>query len=152
MEEKIKELLRFYRSYLDGQFLEISDRNSLFQCMDAAYLWTFLLRYPKATIQHLYASEVWTKATALTRQYFDLLPNTPTFVPRAGDIGVFSNKVTIGGKLVDVGHIGMCLDGATIKVLPFLSQNYPTGDKLGVDNFNYNKPKLLGVLRPKVLA
>jgi hypothetical protein len=137
---------------LQGQFVEVSDRTNIYQCMDLAYLWVFALGYPKSTIQKLYASEVFTQPTDLTRQYFDLLPNTPAFIPQDGDIAVFSNKVLLNGSYVDVGHIGVALGGGTVSYFRCFEQNWPIGTYPAIRLRNYNTPKLLGVLRPKVFA
>ena len=141
--------LNQFISNIIGQFIEVSDRTNIYQCMDLAYTWVFCLGYPKATIQQLYASRVYTQPNELTRQYFDLLPNTATFIPQDGDICVFSNKVLINGVLTDVGHIGVALGGGTVTSFRCFEQNWPIGTHAAIRVRDYNTPKLLGVLRPK---
>lgn len=127
---------------IQGQFVEVSDRINIYQCMDLAFLWVLCLGYPKATIRHLFAYQVYTEPTDLTRQYFDLIPNTPDFIPQDGDITVFT-----GGT---AGHIGIALGGGTISTFNNFEQNWPIGTNASVRARNYNTPKLIGVLRPKV--
>lgn len=137
--------LRQFISNLQGQFVEVSDRTNIYQCMDLAYLWVFCLGYPKATIQKLYAYQVYTQPTDLTRQYFDILENTSTFIPQAGDIAVY-DKTTSN----IAGHIGVCLEGGSVLAFRCFEQNLPLGSPSAVKVRNYTYPKLLGVLRPKV--
>ena len=113
--------------------------------MDLVYDFLTALRYPKATIQHLYAYEVYTKPTDLTRQYFDLLPNTATFIPQDGDIAVYDKTASNVA-----GHIGVALGGGTVASFRCFEQNYPVGTNAFVRFRDYNTPRLLGVLRPKV--
>ena len=80
-------LIRFIDN-LNGQWIEVSDRTNSSQCMDLVYAFIFCLDIPKATIQHLYAYQVYTEATDFTRQYFDLIPNLIDTVPQAGDLVV----------------------------------------------------------------
>lgn len=130
---------------LQGQFVELSDKNNIYQCLDLVYAWVFCLGYPKATIQHLYAYQVYTEPTALTLQYFDLIPNTATFIPQDGDIAVYDKTSSN-----IAGHIGVALGGGTVLSFRCFEQNYPVGTNAFVRFRNYNTPKLLGVLRPKV--
>ena len=123
-----------------GQFVEVSDSSNEYQCMDLAYLWVFCLGYPKATIQHLYAYEAFTKPTDLTYKYFDLIPNTPEFIPQDGDIGVFKGSVA--------GHIVVCLGGGTTSKFKRFEQNNPIGTNASINDRGYTN--FLGVLRPKV--
>jgi len=142
MENKLTVRFNTLVDNVIGQFIEVSYKPAIFQCMDLAYLWVFVLGYPKATIQHTYAYEVFTKPNSLTKKYFDIIPNSDTFIPEDGDIGVFE-----GGE---AGHIVVCLGGGTVKRFKALSQNDPLGSHLVIKEYDYNKPKFLGVLRPKV--
>ena len=130
---------------LQFQFVEVSDRNNIYQCMDLVYIWIFILGYPKATIQKLFAYQVYTEPTALTLQYFDKIPNDATFIPQDGDICVYDKTASN-----IAGHIGVALGGGTITQFRCFEQNYPVGTNALVRVRNYNTPKLLGVLRPKV--
>ena len=148
----MKDKLNQFVANVIGQFIEVSDRTNIYQCMDLVYVWLFVLGYPKATIQRLYASEVFTKATDLTRQYFYLIPNTADFIPQDGDICVFSNKVLVNGVWVDVGHIGVALGSGTTASFSYFGQNWPLGTNASIRASDYITPKLLGVLRPKVFV
>ena len=138
MTEKLNQFV----SNLNGQFIELSSRENIYQCMDLVYAWIFCLGYPKATIQHLYAYEVFTKPSDLTYKYFDLIPNTPDFIPQDGDIGVFKGGVA--------GHIVVCLGGGTTSMFRRFEQNNPIGTNASINNRGYTN--MLGVLRPKVFS
>lgn len=73
MEEKLNQFV----DNLNGQFVEVSSKSAEYQCMDLAYLWVFCLGYPKATIQNQYAYQVYTNPKPITKEYFDIIPNTP---------------------------------------------------------------------------
>ena len=141
---------RFY-SNLVNQKVEVSDSSNVYQCMDLCYLWTFSLDIPKATIQHLYAYQVFTQASDLTRQYFDVIPNSATFVPKAGDLVVFSNRNLNGTYFNQAGHIGIANGSGDIYRFKSFDQNWIVGQPPVIVEHNYNSPKLLGVLRPKWL-
>lgn len=142
---------RFY-SNLVNQKVEVSDSGNIYQCMDLAYLWGFALDIPKATIQHLYAYQVYTQPSDLTRQYFEVIPNSPTFVPRAGDLVVFSNRNLNGSYFNAAGHIGIATGGGDIYRFKSFDQNWIVGQAPTIVEHNYNNPKLLGVLRPKDMS
>lgn len=127
---------------LNGQFVEVSYKETIYQCMDLVYAWVFCLDYPKATIQHQYAYEVFTKPNDLTYRYFDLIPNTPDFIPQDGDICVFSGGVA--------GHIAICLGGGTTNKFWRFEQNNPLGTNASINERGYTN--MLGVLRPKIFA
>lgn len=142
----MKDKLNQFILNLQGQFVEVSDASNRFQCMDLAYNWVFVLGYPKATIQHLYAYQVFTEPNDITRKYFDVIPNSPEFIPNDGDIAVYDKTP---GNIA--GHIGIALGGGTTASFKCFEQNYPVGTNSSVRDRNYTTPKLLGVLRPKVL-
>ena len=136
----MKDKLNQFVSNLNGQFAEVSDKTNIYQCMDLVYLWVFVLGYPKATIQHLYAYQAFTEPSDLTREYFEIIPNTSSFVPKDGDIGVFK-----GGT---AGHIGVCLSGGNTSSFPFFEQNSPLGTNAHITTHK-TYTNFLGVLRPK---
>jgi len=138
----LTEKLNQFIDNLNGQFVEVSYKDAIYQCMDLAYAWVFCLDYPKATIQHQYAYEVFTSPNDLTRKYFDLISNTPDFVPRDGDICVFK-----GGT---AGHIAVCLGGGTTSKFWRFEQNNPLGTNAALNERGYTN--MLGVLRPKVFS
>jgi hypothetical protein len=140
----MKDKLDRFIANINGQFVEVSDRTNVYQCMDLAYLWIFCLGFPKETISHLYAYQVYTQPSDLTRQYFDLIPNTSTFIPQDGDVTVFDRTSSNVA-----GHIGVALRGGTISWFNNFEQNWPIGTNAAIRSRNYNTPKLLGVLRPK---
>lgn len=131
----------FYHNIKD-QSVEISYKPALYQCMDLAYLWVFCHDIPKAAIQREHAYQVFTMANDLTRQYFDVIPNTPTFVPKTGDLGIF-NK---GGHIGVSGHICICTGEGDTNRFKSLDQNWG-GKQARVTTHDYRL--FLGVLRPK---
>lgn len=138
----MKEKLNQFVSNLNGQFVEVSYKPALYQCMDLAYVWTFVLGFPKSTIQHEFAYEVYTQASEITRQYFDIIPNTPDAIPQDGDLVIF-NKTS--GNVA--GHIGIALGGGSTKNFMMFEQNSPTGTNSNIKQKSYTN--CLGFLRPK---
>lgn len=138
----MKDKLNQFVDNLNGEFVEVSYKEALYQCMDLVYTWVFCLGYPKATIQHLYAYQVFTEPTDLTRQYFDLIPNTSDFIPQDGDIGVI--KGTSGNI---AGHIFIALGGGTTNSFMCFEQNNPLGTNAHIQSRSYTN--VLGFLRPK---
>jgi hypothetical protein len=129
-----------------GHFIEVSNsgnktnKDILWQCMDLAYDFLTALRIPKATIQNTYAYEVFTKPKPITLEYFDLIPNSASFIPQDGDICVFK-----GGE---AGHIGIALSGGNTSKFPFFEENSPLGTNAHISDKSYSN--MLGVLRPKI--
>lgn len=105
----------------NNQSVEVEDITALDQCMDLAFEYLNRLGIDRASIRHQYAYQVWTSPTDLTRQYFDLFPNTPTFIPQVGDIAVF--KIING---IPVGHISIVMPGTTLMNLITFDQNWDT--------------------------
>lgn len=143
----LKERLNQFILNTQSQFIEVSDRSNAYQCLDLAYLWIFALGFPKGTIQNLYAYQVYTAPKEITKKYFDIIPNTPDFVPQDGDIAVFDKSSTNSA-----GHIGIALGGGNTSSFMCFEQNWPIGTNASVRSRNYNTPKLLGVLRPKIVS
>jgi len=74
---------------------------------------------------------------------FEKIPNLKDTIPQAGDIVIWNAHDKNGG----CGHIAIVLEGANVKELPVLEQNYvPFKVGLRTDNY-YN---CLGFLRRKV--
>ena len=74
-------------------------------------------------------------------------PNTPKFVPVAGDLAVFDTPTVHP----DDGHIGIVVS-ANVKTMQVFNQNYPHGnltDPATTTTFNYLKPVCLGFIRHK---
>lgn len=127
----MKEKLEQFVSYFNGQYVEVSYRPAQYQCMDLAYIWTALLGAPKASIQQSSANKVWDNASDLTREYFDLIPNTPDAIPQDGDIVVWNTKYG------QYGHIGIALSGGTKYRFRVFEQNNPIGTNAHIQERGY---------------
>src|SRR3990167_2146864 len=103
----MKDKLNQFIANLNGQFIEISYKDAIYQCMDLAYTWVFCLGYPKATIQNLNAYQVYVNPKAITKEYFDLIPKTLDGIPQDGDLVVW------GSDYGPAGHIAIALGGGT---------------------------------------
>lgn len=134
----MRDKLNQFISNLNGQFVEVSDKTNIYQCMDLAYLWVFCLGFPKATIQKLYASDVYTNFNDLANQYFNLIPNTPDAIPQDGDLIVWKGTI---------GHIAIGLSGGNTKTFMCFEQNNPLGTNAHIQSHDYTN--VLGFLRPK---
>lgn len=139
----VEELFDQLVANVPNQAVEVSDKSNVYQCMDWAYLWVFILGFPKATIQRLYAYEVFAKANEITKEYFEVISNSASFVPQKGDLGIF-DKGVVSGNIA--GHICVCTGEGDTKTFKSYDQNWSgTGVKLIQHNYN----KFLGVLRPR---
>ena len=125
----------------NGQFIEVSYAPALYQCMDLVYLWIFILGFPKATIQHQYAYEVYTKASDFTRQFFEIIENKLETIPEVGDLFVI-NKTSSNVA----GHIGIVIE-ATQSRMKCFEQNSPLGTNAHIQDRGYTG--VLGLLKPK---
>lgn len=134
----------FYAN-VNGQHIEVSDDSNINQCFDLALLWAYCNGIPKAAIAHLYAKYIWTQATDLTRQYFDLIPNTPTAVPQKGDMVIFD-----GSNANVAGHVSIANGVGDTKSFQSFDQNWAYQQRPTVITHNYDNPKVLGWLRVKV--
>ncbi len=132
--------LNQFISNLNGQFVEVSYRPAPYQCFDLVYAWVFALDIPKTTIQHGAASEIWTLANDLTRQYFDLIENKLETIPKTGDIAVWSKRY---GKY---GHTAIVIEATQTRMKVF-EQNDPLGTNAHIQDRKYTN--VLGFLRPK---
>jgi len=137
----MQEKYNLFYAWVIGQKPEISDPTNPFQCMDLAYELAFFLNFPKDTIQHTYAKDVFLKPNADTSTYFDIIPNSPSFVPQALDLAVFDGTI---------GHISTCNGIGDTKTFQSLDENWTSNGLVTVITHNYDNPKLLGVLRPKI--
>jgi hypothetical protein len=82
---------------------------------------------------------------ATLKKYYDRIPNTLTFVPKLGDIGIFAAWANN-----PYGHIGICTNAGNMWYFTTFDQNWPSGSPCHYVSHNYLYPKFLGVLRPKV--
>jgi len=135
----MKEKLNQFISNLNGQFVEVSSKSALYQCMDLAYVWVFCLGLPKSAIQQGYAYEIWDKANDLTRQHFDLVVNTIETIPQEGDLVVWNNKYG------PAGHIAIVIEATQTKMKVF-EQNNPLGSSAHIQDRSYTN--VSGFLRP----
>ena len=145
----MEDIFNTFVASIPDQAIEVSDKSNTFQCMDLAFLWTMVLRFPKATIQHLYAYQVFTNASDLTRKYFDVVANSPTGVPPKGALVVFSNKNKDGSVFNTAGHISIANGVGDVNTFQSIDQNW-TVQKVTTVTHNYNKPEVLGWLIPKL--
>jgi hypothetical protein len=136
----MRDKLNLFVENTQGEFQEVSSKSAIYQCMDLAYEWIFCLGFPKATIQNLYAYEVFTKPKQITFDYFELIPNTPDGFPIDGDLVVWK-----GGE---AGHIAIALSGSTKDRLLIYEQNNPLGTNPHIQERSYKN--VLGWLRPRI--
>lgn len=108
-------------SLYNNQSVEAEDPTALDQCMDLAFKYCDLLGIDRAAIRHQYAYQIWSSPTALTRQYFDLFPNTATFIPQTGDVAVFG---AVSG--IPVGHVSVVGIGSNVNDLTTFDENWDT--------------------------
>lgn len=141
----MKDKFDLFSSWILGQGVEISDKSNAFQCMDLMYGWTLFLNFPKSTVQHGYAYQVFTAPTATTRQYFDIIPNSDTFVPQVGDIGVFNQTASNVA-----GHVCICNGVGNTSNFQSIDENWAGQTFVTLVTHSYSN--FLGVLRPKILS
>lgn len=141
----MEDIFNTFLANIPDQAIEVSDKSNIYQCMDLAYLWTMVLRFPKATIQHQYAYQVFANASDLTRQYFDIVANTPTGIPPKGALVVFDKTSTN-----IAGHISISNGVGTTNTFQSVDQNWAGVQKARMVTHNYDNPKVLGWLIPKL--
>jgi hypothetical protein len=81
------------------------------------------------------------------QKYFTRIPNTLTFVPKLGDIGI--QAATAANPY---GHIFLNTNAGNIFYYTAFEQNDPLKSPCHYKSYNYVFPKFLGVLRPKSLS
>lgn len=151
MESKFNQ----FQAQVIGKSIEKEDSSNLDQCMDLIFAWCDFLGIPRDTVRHPVAYQVWTNATDETKKYFDLLTNTLTFIPKAGDIAVFGTKVG------NAGHVSIDTGKSNVINLNTLDQNWDTQHyNLGIQNgqlIPYTRLVthnwyygIIGFLRPKI--
>ena len=78
---------------------------------------------------------------------FEIIPNTPDFIPVKGDICVFGEYFS---KNHNNGHIGIATDKCTVNKLYIYDQNSKgKNDPMKISTYGYTSKNFLGVLRPK---
>lgn len=126
-----------------GKPVEREDASNLDQCMDWAFAYVDALGIPRSAIRHLRAYQIWTEATAETKQYFDLIPNTPTGVPPKGALVIFDTTVGVSG------HVCIASGNADgLKTFQSTDQNW--NGHLYIEYIWHNYNGVLGWLVPKV--
>jgi hypothetical protein len=101
--------------------VEVEDSSAFDQCMDLLFAYCDFLGIPRETVRHQYAYQIWQNQTDLMKKYFDIFPNTATFIPQTGDVALFG---IING--IPVGHVDLVGIGSTINNLISYSQNWDT--------------------------
>lgn len=118
---------QFFNLY-NGQPVEKEDPSNPDQCMDLIFAWCDFLKIPRETVRHEFAYQVWQYPTAITYQYFDLIPNGLTNVPKVGSIIVFGTKVG------SAGHVSIETGKSNLLNANSFDQNWDTAHyNLGVD-------------------
>ncbi len=135
-------LFQQFFSLHNGRVVETEDSANYAQCFDLALAWCDFLKIPRSSIRHLYAYQIWTLATAETKKYFDLIPNTATNVVQVGDLAVFGTAVGYAGH-VSIGTP----NSNSINAVTF-DENW-AGKQYATTITHYNYYGVLGFLRPK---
>lgn len=125
-----------------GKAIEKEDASNYAQCFDWAFAYVDILNIPRSSIRHLRAYEIWTLATAETKQYFDLIPNTPTGTPQKGDMPIFDNTIGVSG------HVCIA-SGNNSGTTTFQSTDQNWNGDLFIKYVWHNYNGVLGWLRPK---
>lgn len=139
----MKDKYQLFYNWVVNQGIEVSDKTNAYQCFDLAYAWILFLNFPKQTIQHLYAYEIFTKPTATTKDHFELITNSPLGVPQAGDLVVFDKTSSN-----IAGHVSVATGDGDTKTFTSLDQNWNGRSSATLVVHNYDI--VLGWLRPKL--
>lgn len=131
----------FFTTYL-GKPVEAEDPSNLDQCFDWAFKYCEFLNVPHSAIRHLYAYQIYADATEETKQYFNLIPNTPDNIPQLGDIVVFNTAVGVAG------HVCVATGAGDTNKFQSTDQNW-NGHKY-VEYIEHSYNGVVGWLRPKV--
>ena len=142
LDMELKEKFKLFQENVGSNWVEVSSKSAIFQCMDLSYLWVFVLNYPKATIQNAYAYQVYTAPKEITKKYFKLIKNTPEFVPAVGDLVVWDKKYN-----GTAGHIAIATGEGNINKFKSFDQNVGS---LYPQVIEHDYKYVLGVLRPMV--
>ncbi len=139
MQDKLNQWL----GQVDGKQIEAEDSSNYAQCFDLAFNWCDFLDIPRDSIRHLYAYQIFTNPNPDTTQYWDMINNTPTGVPQAGDLVIWGTQVGTAG------HVAIFKEGDTSS---FRSedQNWAGIQKAMPVNHSYNG--VLGWLHPKKVS
>ena len=124
----------------NGKKWEVVDATNPNQCFDLAVGFLDYLALPRS-FQHLYAYQIYTSPTALTKLNFEIIPNGPIAVPKKGDIVVWSSAYG------PAGHVAVSNGVGNVWNFEVFSQNDPIGSVCLIRQYSYSK--VLGWLRPK---
>lgn len=137
---------QFFAQY-NGQAVEKEDASNKDQCFDLAFAWVDFINVPRETIRHFLAYQIWTLASDITKQYFDLIPNTPDGVPQVGDLVIFGTQVGVAG------HVSIANGTGTTKAFESFDQNWSGQQFATTVRHTYGSSQgVLGWLRPKTSA
>jgi len=91
--------------------------------------------------------------TTYPTAHFTRIVNTPSLIPRGGDIVIWGSTGSPGwdGKNVgQYGHIAVCLNGATVNTFKSLDQNWPfSNGTTPAKTITHSYTAIKGILRPK---
>ena len=137
----IKKIFGQFLAKYDNTFIEYYDSSNLNQCFDLVSQWFDYIGYKfLLPLGVLNAYQVW-KLPKLT-SYFDMIENTPSAIPKVGDVVVWSKSYNGGA-----GHIGIATGGGDTKFFDAFEQNDPLGSKSHVKSYPYTH--VLGWLHDK---
>ena len=113
------------------------------QCVDLfrQYVHEVLVLSQPKSVQG--AADFWTnyESDPVLNQNFTKISNSETFVPQAGDIGIWNRKA--GGGF---GHVGVCTGKGDVNTFESFDQNWKTISVCELISHNYTN--FYGVLRP----
>jgi len=125
----------FIKKY-DGEGIDF-DGSFGHQCMDLYRQYVSeVLDFPQSSPVPS-AKDVW---KTYLNDFYERIANTPSGVPRSGDIVIW------GDKLGEHGHIAVFVEGNAVKFKSF-DQNFPVGTKSHIQEHTYKG--VLGWLAPK---
>lgn len=135
-------LQQFITKY-NNQPVEVFDKNNKNQCVDLflAYIRDVLGLGSIIPIGIVNAYDIYNKTTRFT-PHATKHKNTPTFVPKRGDVAIWSSKYG------PAGHVAIVTE-ADINRFRAFSQNDPIGSPCVIREYNYNN--VLGFLTPNNL-
>jgi len=134
---------QFFKKY-NGQQVEREDSSNLNQCFDLAFAFCDENNIPRSSIRHLHADEIWNFASDETTKYFELIANSPTGVPQANDLVIWSKLVGPSG------HVAIASGKGDTNTFTSLDQNWSSIQHAREVLHNYNG--VLGWLRIKNLT
>lgn len=124
--------------------LEVYDPSNKNQCVDLVLGWLKKLGLGNLIpLGIVNAYQIYNPSTPALKAHFDIIANSPTGVPQAGDIVVWSSAYG------PAGHTAVATGKGDTNSFEAFSQNDPTGKPCILKTYTYTK--VLGWLRPKTL-